>query len=227
MRRIAVLGLGRFGMRLAAELGAVPGVEVVAADSNGRLVDEVRDRVSVAVRMDTTDEEAMQAQNIGSMDVVVIAIGQSLEAALLTTLIAKKLGCRRVIARAQTAVQADILRRVGADEVVQIESEAGQRWARMLANPRLEDFIELDPEHSIIQLVAPESFHGKTLVELHLRTRYAVNLVAIKRPARPDAPGGPVKEQAICVPSPNDVVRPGDVLVLVGRQAALDALPGR
>jgi trk system potassium uptake protein TrkA len=222
MRKIAVIGLGRFGMRLARELGR-SGLEVIAADRNGRLVEEVKEYVAVAVQMDSTDENAMRALSIGEVDVCVVAIGEGFEAALMSTLLAKQLGAKTVLARAQTQTQADILRRVGADQVIQPENEVARELARRLANPLLEDFIELGEENGVVQLLAPRGFVGKTLNDLKLRTRYQVNLVAIRRKVGEEA--GPVREQTITVPPAEDTVREGDVLILVGRHEDLERLP--
>jgi len=212
-------------MTLARELGA-GGVEVIAADRNPRLVEQVSDLVTLAVQMDTTDEQAMRAQNVGEVDVCVVAIGEGFEASLLTTLIAKKLGVKKVIARAPTDARADILSRVGADQIVRPENEAGERLAHRLANPQIEDYIELDADHSVIQLRAPAKFAGKTLAELGLRGRYGVNLVAIKRQPKVEAEGAKeTPELFIAVPSAADIIERDDVLVLVGTHSALSALP--
>jgi len=223
MRKVAVLGMGRFGRRLATELSAA-GVEVLAVDKNYRLVEDIRDEVTIAVQLDTTDEDAMRAQNVSVLDVCVIAIGEGFEASLLTTLICKKLGVPTVIARAQNQMQADILQRVGADFIIQPENEAALRWSRKLSNPHLEDFIELDDDHGIIQLHAPARFRDHTLSELGLRSRYGVNLVAIKRlvDAGETEDSG---KRSIRIPRAEDKILTGDILVLVGTQKALAELP--
>lgn len=225
MRRIAVLGLGRFGLSLARSLAA-SGVEVIAADRNARLVDEARDVVTVAVQLDAADEEALQAQNIGDVDVCVVAIGEAFEAALLSTVFAKKLGVPTVITRAATGIRAEVLRHIGADEIIRPESEAGERLARRLANPQLEDLIELDQDHSIIQLRAPRPFYGRTLSQLALRQHYGVNLVAMKRQLRVRTNDEEeTREQFIGVPAPDETIEEGDILVLLGKDTALDELP--
>lgn len=225
MQKIAVLGLGRFGMTLARELGAAR-VEVIAADRNQRLVEKVSEFVALAVEMDTADEEAMRSQGIGDVDVCVVAIGEGFEASLLTTLIAKKLGAKHVIARAPTDARADILLRVGADRIIRPENEAGQRLAHRLANPHLADYFELDENHSIIELRTPAAFQGKSLAELSLRGKYGVNLIALKRPVTVEKDGQEkTSERVIAVPSAADALEAGDVLVLVGTHAALSALP--
>lgn len=223
MQRIAVIGLGRFGMNLARLLESQH-VEVIAADSDMRLVEQVKDDVTLAVCLDATDEEALAGHEIHRADVCVVAIGENFEASLLAASALKKLGAKNVIVRAQTATHAEIFRRLGADEIIQPETEASRQLARRLANPHLEDLIELSDGHTLIELKAPAAFHGKTLEQLGLRSKYRVNLVAIKRhgAAGPDGATAPVTTY---VPHAGYVIHPDDLLLLVGTDAALNNLP--
>lgn len=234
MRRIAVIGLGRFGMALARNLARL-GAQVIAADRNMQLVNEVKDHVDLAVRLDSTDREALDAQDIDQVDVCVVAIGENFEASLLTTVIVKKLGVPWVICRAQTQFHAEIFCQIGADQVIQPETNAGEQVARRLANPRLNDVIDLAEEYSLVEIEAPGSWCGVALNELQLRTKFEVNLVAIKRQpagsvASGDAENGngdaePVAPEIISVPRPDDVLQTGDLLILVGSHDAIDRLP--
>jgi trk system potassium uptake protein len=224
VRKIAVIGLGRFGMELARQLGASP-AQVIAIDSSRPLVDEVKEQVDAAVRLDATDEAALLAQDIDKVDVCVVAIGENFEAALLTTVIVKKLGCPRVICRAQTAFHAEIFRRIGADEVIQPEAQAGETLARRLGSPHLEDFIPLAPGFTLIEMHVPAKFRGKALRDLQLRNKYGINLVAIKRPLASGAEGSARQYTVISVPDPDDVIFPDDLLVVVGSNEALATLP--
>lgn len=223
MQRIAVLGLGRFGMNLARMLEANR-VEVIAVDRNHRLVDEVKDDVTLAICMDSIDEDALKSHEIHQADVCVVAIGENFEASLLTATALKKLGAKYVIVRAQTATHAEIFRRLGADEVVQPETEAGRQLARRLANPRLEDLIELSDDFAIIELRAPLAFHGKTLEELALRSKYRVNLVGVKRLVESKVEGEQPK-YSIFAPQPGYTIHPDELLLLVGSDKALKGLP--
>ena len=220
MPKVAVIGLGRFGLTLARHLGQ-RGVEVIAIDRNSHLVDDVKDDVAVAVRLDSTDEDALIAQGVNDVDVCVVAIGENFEASLLTATIAKKLGIPRVICRAQTSVHAEIFRRIGADEIIQPESQAGVELARRLANPHLEDVVELAEGYSLVDVRAPKAFQGKTLEQIALRVKYQVNLVAVKR--TPTEQAG--QTERIHVPLPGEVIQPQDILVLVGTDSALAGLP--
>lgn len=225
MQKIAVIGLGRFGTALARELAA-NGAQVIAIDRNSQLVNELKDDVDVAVRLDSTDEAALVAQELGGVDTCVVAIGENFEAALLTTVIAKRLGVKHVVCRAQTMFHAEIFRQIGADEVIQPEIEAGTHLARKLAHPHVVDFISLAEGYTLIELVAPKAFCGQSLTETGLRSKYQVNLIAIKRsvPAEEGDEATP-PQHIVSVPRPDDVIQPGDVLVVVGSNDALAQLP--
>lgn len=225
MRKIAVIGLGRFGMTVARHISA-SGVEVIAVDQEQQLIDDIKDAVDIAVRLDSTDEAALRSQDIDKVDVCVVSIGENFEAALLTTVLAKQLGIPRVICRAQTSFHAEIFRQIGADEVIQPEMQAGAHLARKLANPQIEDFIALADDYTLIELRAPRAFHGKTLQELALRGTYGVNLIAIKRTTQTVENGQTVETTEVTgVPKAGDVIQPGDALVLVGSDDALARLP--
>lgn len=225
MQRIAVIGLGRFGTVLARRLGA-SGVQVLAIDRQQQHVNEVKDEVDVAVRLDATDEAALKSQDVERADVCVVTIGENFEAALLATVIAKKLGIPKVICRAQTAFHGEIFRQIGADEVIQPEVDAGESLARRLVNPHIEDLINLAEGYSLLELMAPAAFHHQSLKALHLRAKYGVNLVAIKRTVESDEQQeGAEPRQMASVPKPTDVIQPGDVLVLVGSDEELAKVP--
>jgi len=223
VQRVAVIGLGRFGMNLARHLAANR-VEVIAIDRNHRLVEEIKDDVALAVSLDSTDEDALVSQDVPRCHVCVVAIGENFEASLLTATALKKLGARNVVVRAQSANHAEIFRRLGADEVIQPETEAGRQLARRLANPHLEDLIELSDGFTLIELHAPAAFHGKSLEQLGLRTRYQVNLVAIKR-LQPAGEEAAPRRVTTYVPQPGYVIHPDDFLLVVGTDAAINQLP--
>jgi len=226
MARFAVIGLGRFGQTLARTL-AKNGVEVVAIDSSRDMVDEVRESVTLSLRLDATDEKALQAQDIDTMDAVVIGIGEEFEAKALVVAALKKLGVKRVICRAESDVKAKILRAIGADEIIYPEEESALRLAQRLVAPNIVDYVELAEGHSLVQFEAPRIFHGKQIVELDLRRKYEVNLVAIKRRMTAKGPDGKVvyQEKIIDVPHPTDVIDPNDVLIIVGADENILRLP--
>ncbi|MFW6133588.1 MAG: potassium channel family protein [Planctomycetota bacterium] len=226
MERFAVIGLGLFGQRLATLLSEA-GAEVIAVDNDRELVESVRDEVTLAVCLDCTDAEALKAQGVDKVDVAVVGIGSNLEISALTTVILKQIGVPRVITRATTAVRAQILSRIGADGIVNPEHESAERWRDKLLAPAMLERIVLGEEHSLVQVQAPRSFHGKTLGELGVHNKYDVLVVAIRQTVeRTDPRGKKVsQEQVIAGPGPDDKVLPGDVLTLIGRDEAIEKFP--
>ena len=157
MRRFAVIGLGRFGEHLARAL-AQAGDEVIAIDRDSDYVDRVRDDVTLAVRMDSTDKLALVAQGIAEVDAAIVTIGEAFESSVLTVVTLKELGVPRIIARAMTDLQGKILRKVGADEIASAEQESAMRWAHRLSLPNLSQYIELEADHSLVYIAAPAAF---------------------------------------------------------------------
>ena len=226
MPKFAVIGLGRFGSTLARTL-ARNGAEVVAIDVSREMVDEVRDTVTLSLRLDATDEKALASQDIDSMDAVIVGIGEGFEPKAMAVAVLKKLGCKRVICRAESDMKAKILSAIGADEVIYPEEESALRLAQRLVAPNIVDYVELAEGHSLVQFEAPRVFHGRQLVELDLRRKYEVNLVAIKRRITAKGPDGKViyQEKMIDVPRPTDVVEPNDILIIVGSDENILRLP--
>lgn len=225
MHRIAVIGLGRFGTALARQL-AVSGSEVIAIDESAGPVEEIKDQVPVAVRLNSTEEVALKSQNIDKVDVAVVAIGENFEASLLTTVILKKLGVPKIICRAQSVFHAEIFLQIGAHQVIQPELQSGEHLGRQLANPRVDEFIKLGEGFSLIELHAPRQFVGKSLKTLALRQAYSVNLVAIKRIRSEKTEQGEVtRPKILAALDAEEVICDQDVLVLVGSDDALAKLP--
>ena len=226
MDRFAVIGMGRFGRRLARALTAAE-AEVVAIDRNADLVEQIRDEVTLAVRLDSTDAEALRMQGIQDVDVVLVGIGEDFESSALTVATLKEIGVKRIVARANSDIQAKILQKVGADEVALPESESAMRWAHRLMLPNLKQYVELGEGHSMVYVSAPTLFHRKTLQELNLRNEFGVNLIAIERTvsvqADPESPT--VTKSTITVPTAGTTILPEDILILVGTDESLSHLP--
>ncbi|MCK5114249.1 MAG: TrkA family potassium uptake protein [Phycisphaerae bacterium] len=225
MQEFAVIGLGRFGTRLARLL-AEGGADVIAVDKRRALVEAVRDDVARAVCLDATDENALRSQAIDKVDVAVVGVGNEFESAVLTTVLLKQLGVPRVISRATSSVRAQILSRVGADDIVNPEREAADRWLNRLIAPNLKDRIELAEGVGLIQATAPEKFWDKTLEELQVRKNYHVQVVAIRRIAEDlDADGiKRTREMVMSVPMADTQIKKGDVLMILGNDDAVRRL---
>ena len=212
-------------MRLARLL-AEGGADVIAVDSNKECVDAIRDHVSLAVCLDATDAEALTSQGIDKVDVAVVGVGESFENSVLATVTLKELGVATVISRATSRVRAEILARVGADDVVNPEKESAQRWKNRLMAPSIMDRIELAEGASLVQLESPESFHGKTLAELDLRKTHRVNVVAIRRTvAETENDQTAARQFLISVPAGDTTIKKSDVLILIGTDDAIENLP--
>lgn len=222
MERFAVIGLGRFGRRLAMLL-ADAGAEVIAVDMDREMVEAIRDDVTLAVCLNSTDGDAIRSQGIDRVDVAIVGMGTSFEDNVMTTVLLKQLGVKRVISRTTTQIRGDILRQVGADDVVNPERESAHRWCNQLLAPAIVTQFELGEGYSLAQVVAPEKFYGKTLAQLSLRQKHNVNVVAIRRKEPPQ--NDDIHEAVISLPMGDTMVQPGDMLLLVGNDSAMRAFP--
>lgn len=225
MEQFAVIGLGRFGTRLARLL-AETGVDVIAIDRRKDLVEDVRDHVTRAVCLDATNEEALKSQGIEKVDVAIVGIGNAFESAVLTTAILKQLGVPRVISRATSSIRGKVLSRAGADDIVNPEREAADRWRSRLLAPSVMERIELADDVSLVQVPAPEKFIGKSLGELDIRKKYQVQIVAIRRNIEDvDADGVKRTRQIlISVPMAETMIKKTDVLLIIGSDEIVQEL---
>jgi trk system potassium uptake protein TrkA len=210
----AVIGLGRFGTSVALAL-IESGHSVLGIDHDEQLVQQLVDDLTQAVILDATDEDALREVDIASFDTVIVAIGADFESNLLTTVSLKHLGVRHVICKAVTGRQAEILLRVGADEVVQPEHDAGRRLAEYLTAPAVLERLHLGPDYSIVEVHTPGSLARKSIRELDLRRRMDVNVLLIKR-----------ENELIVSPSADTVLLEGDLLVVLGSNKALETFGG-
>jgi trk system potassium uptake protein TrkA len=226
MKKFAVIGLGRFGQKLAITL-TMNQAEVIAIDQNREIIEQIRDEVAHAVRLDSTDEDALRSQGIDKVDVAIVGIGQGsgrgFESSILTVVNLKSLGVPQIYARAENLIQGQVLSKVGATEVIYPEIESAQRWAYKLLTPQITDKIDLAPGYSIASVLAPASYHEKTVLDLQLRQKYGVNLVSIKRGEK--TADSRQKGEIINVPLPDTVIYEGDILMIAGSDADLAKLP--
>jgi trk system potassium uptake protein TrkA len=227
MARFAVIGLGRFGQKLAIAL-AMSGAEVIAIDKNRETIELIADQVSHAVRLDSTDEEALKSQGVDKVDVAIIGIGQGtgrgFESAILTVVNLRQMGIKQIYARAEDLIAGEVFSKVGATEVIYPEIESAQRWAFKLIAPQIGEKIDFAPGYSLARIKAPPSFDGRTVMDLQLRQKYNINLVLIKRAENAEK----TKEQdgkIINVPMPGTVIYQDDILMVVGSDPDLAKLP--
>ena len=176
----AVIGLEGFGTSLAAKL-LEAGQDVMGIDINEERVEDAKLLVTHAAVLDSTEEEALKSIGIRNFDYVIVAIGNDMQASILTVLLLKELGVNRVIAKALNKHHGKVLDKVGADWVIYPERDMGERVAHQLLSPNVLNYIELSKEFNIEEILIPPSMTGKSLRELDLRAKYNVNAIAIVR----------------------------------------------
>ncbi len=175
----AVFGLGRYGMAVASELEA-RGAEVIAIDNDPAAVEEAASSLTVCKCADITDRKVVEQLGIANVDTVIIAMANSFEASVMATMLCKELGVPTVIAKCSNELHRQILRKVGADRVVFPENDSGIRLARNLLTAGFIDMMELSGKVSLVELEVRDEWAGKSLAELNLRKRYAMNVVALR-----------------------------------------------
>ena len=176
----AVFGLGRYGVAVAKEL-VLSGAEVIAVDMDEKIVNEAADQLPICKCADITDPEVMRQLGIANVDVVIIAMASNLEASVMAITLCKELGVKTVIAKCGSEMHRKIFTRVGADEVVFPENESGTRLAKNLLSSGFVDMVSLARNVSMIELDMKAEWAGKNLIQLNLRKKYSVNVVAIRR----------------------------------------------
>lgn len=209
-KEFAVIGLGRFGGSICRELVQL-GMEVMAIDMDEDRVNEYSSIASHAVIADTTDEMVLKSLGIRNFDHVVVAIGDNIQASILTTLILKELGVENITVKAQNDYHEKVLRKIGADQIVHPERDMGARIANNIASSSVLDYLQLSDEHSIVEIIANERLNGQNLQDLDIRAKFGLNIVAIKR-----------ENQVIVSPRATETLRTGDVLVVIGSDNDVD-----
>lgn len=212
MKSYIVIGLGRFGREIACRLFE-QGCEVLVVDTNNELVQQISDNVTHAVVGDARDKEVLRALGAKDFDCGIVAIGDSLADSVLATMNLKELGVGYVVCKAYDETHRQVLKKLGADRVVIPEKEQAGRLAKSLASHNVLDYIELSEDYGIIDVPAPEGWADKSLIELNVRAKLGLNILAIKR------------DGGISVsPSADFRIAKGDVLVVLGDTAALKAV---
>lgn len=176
----AVFGLGRYGIAVARELVG-NGMEVIAVDTEERIVNAAADELPICKCADVTDPDVIRQLGISNVDVVIIAMANNLEASVMAVTLCKEIGVKTVIAKAANEMHQKILTRVGADKVVFPENESGIRLAKNLLSSGFVDMVSLAKNVSIIELDMKPEWIGKNLIELNLRKKYSINVVALRK----------------------------------------------
>ena len=213
VEHIAVIGLGSRLARLLEERGA----EVIAIDSEMDKIEEIKDVVSVAVCLNACNERSLRAQELQEVNAAVVCIGEDFQSNLLATVLLKKIGVKRVISRAANAIERQILKEVGADEVIIPEEEMAREISTRLTSKSILDMIPVSANLSAVRIKAPKAFWGHTLAELQLRSNYGINIIAIFRENQEDLGEDPF-------PKPETRIEAGHSLLVIGYQEKLALL---
>ncbi|KAA0253695.1 TrkA family potassium uptake protein [Acidobacteria bacterium ACD] len=227
-RQFAVIGLGNFGSQLALEL-ARRGAEVLAIDGDAGKLDAVKDEVAHTVRLDATDKEALAEQRLAELDAVVVSFGEDFEAAVLTTILLRETGVRRIIVRAVSERHERILQMLGVNEVVLPISEAVTRLSTTLMLTGVVDSFALSRDDTIAELAAPESVVDRTVGEVRFREQYGLLLVTIRRVVKVPQLFGLLdrtEERILGVLPPEARIERGDTLIVFGPKKAIEKLAG-
>ncbi|WP_209123685.1 TrkA family potassium uptake protein [Alkalihalobacillus sp. BA299] len=209
-KQFAVIGLGRFGGSICKEL-IRQGMEVLAIDQSPEKVDEYKDIVTHAVVANSTDEIALKNLGIRNFDHVIVAIGDDIQSSILTTLMLNELGVKHITVKAQNDYHEKVLEKIGAHEIVHPERDIGIRIAHHIVSKNVLDYLELSDEYSIVELIAGEKMHGKTLIDLDIRAKYGINIMAIKR-----------NENINVSPQAHEKIIRGDILIVIGADKDID-----
>ncbi len=213
-KRFLVIGLGSLGQAVAQEL-AEDGAEVIAVDRTQALVDDIKERVEVAIRGDATDSKMLDQIGVDKVDAAIVCIGERFEASVLITANLKDMKVKKIMARANTKIVEQILTRVGADEVFNVEGAMGKVIAQKLTTPSVVDQMDLGGGYRICNWAAPSSIVGKTLAELTLPRKFGVNVITIRKKG---------SYEKINSPRADTVIGEEDQLLVSGYESDLEKL---
>lgn len=200
----AVIGLGRFGSSLARELKR-QGYEVLGIDKYEEKVEQMTGVLTHTVMVNAYEEETLRSLGIRNFDCVIVAIGDDIQASILTCILLKDMGVKTVVAKALSDLHGKVLQKLGVDRIIFPERDMGIRVAHQLVSPNLLDYIELSKDYTIAELAATQKISGSTLKQLNTRARFGCSVVAINK-------GGGV----LIAPTAEDIVDESDIMVVIG-----------
>ena len=220
MRRVGIIGAGRFGMALAQSL-AESGTEVLLLERNGALVQRALEVVSESVQGDATSARILEEAGFAECDVAVVAIGSNIEASTLALANCKDLGIPLVYAKASSELHGKILLKLGADQVIYPDRDSAHRLAHTIMSGGAFDLLEVSEGCSIAEIDVPDSCADKTLAQADLRKKTGVTVLCIRR-----LDENPKRPRAVLIPGPNDQIHADDKLIVFGTRKQIDALSG-
>jgi trk system potassium uptake protein TrkA len=216
MKRFAVIGAGKFGHYVARALYENKN-EVIVIDRSKDRIQAIEPHCTSAIVQDVTEMTSLKALGLEEMDGVIVSTGADIKPSILICFHLSRLGIRRIIVKAEDDDHGEILKQLGATEIILPGIEMAQRLATRLTSPNIVDFLPLEEGFTIVQIEPPSSFIGKTLRDLDLRNRYEINIVAIRETA---------PERFVMVPGADFIVKKSDILVILGREADLKKIRG-
>ncbi|MDQ0914538.1 TrkA family potassium uptake protein [Paenibacillus sp. V4I5] len=200
----AVIGLGRFGASISKELIKL-GYEVLGIDKDEEIVNELSSELTHTVVADATDEEVLKSLGMRNFDCAVVAIGDDIQSSILTAIVLKDLGVKKVVAKALSDLHGKVLNKIGVDRIIYPERDMGIRVAHQLVSPNLLDYIEISKDYTIAELSVSKRISGLTIKELDPRAKYGCSVVAINK-----------KTGVIIAPTATDTVNEHDIMVIIG-----------
>lgn len=203
-KEFVVIGLGQFGGSIVRELVRL-GADVMAIDMLQDKVDDFSKIATQAIIADTTDEEVIKQLGLWDFEHIIVAIGEDIQASILTTLILKELGTKKVTVKAQNEYHEKVLQKIGADYIIHPERDMAIRIANNMMSNNVLDYLELSDEHSIMEIKANDRIAGYSLIDLDIRANYGINIVGIKR-----------GEDIIISPAATEKILLGDILLVIG-----------
>lgn len=212
MKQFAVIGCGRFGKALAIKLSELD-QEVLAIDIDENVINEISSYVTHAVTANVTVEGVLEDLGIQNFDVVVVGMSSHFEASVLVATMAKELGVSTVVVKARDSFQAKIMYKIGADKVIIPEKESGLRLAHSMVKDAILDFIEVSKEYSMMEVRAPKPWVNQKIIDLGIRQDDNLTIIAIRR-----------DDEDIINPSPQEIIRGKDVLLVLGPTDNVEAL---
>lgn len=215
MKKVAVIGLGGFGSSVVKTLARKKDVEIIAIDNDKNKVNEVKDFATQPITMDAANKDNLVSVGIEDVDIAVVASGPGLEPAIITVHILKELKVPRIIAKALSEDHEKILHLVGATDVVYPERDEGEKLGNQITSPNLIDYIPLDSGFVIQEIAPPDAFIGKTLVEIGIRKKYKVTVLAIK---------SIIPDKTLVNPAGDEVIKESDILIVFGENRDVETL---
>lgn len=203
-----VVGLGNFGYNVAIALTEL-GHQVLAIDSNNKKIEQIKDKVTQTVVADVRDKETLSEFISKDVDVAIVGLGDRMEASTLAVLYLKELGVKKIVVKVINDDHGQIMKSIGATDLIYPEKEVASSLAKRLTSPNLIEHVPLAPEYSIVEIAAPDNFIGKTLAELQLRTKYNVEVIAIK---------DVISDTIHLVPRADIKVNPDSALIIIGKE---------